>query len=224
MNNNILYLDIGNTFAKWKFKNKYSSNLTSKFDIKKFQKASKVLVSNVSTKEFDYKFSNMQSVHASKNYKGLVNAYKEPKYLGADRWLAMIACYEKKHNSSFLVIDIGTAVTFDIVDKAGVHMGGLIFPGLDKIRSSFSAFNVNTNHELFSLGNNTEDAWSLGTLSLIYNGINQNVQYLQSKNPGLMIYITGGGFHELKDFLNFSYIYEKNLVLDGLELYDNNVG
>jgi len=224
MNNSILYLDIGNTFAKWKFQNKYFSNLTSEFDFNKLQKVSKVLVSNVYSKEIDFLNANIQSVQASKTYKSLINAYKEPKHLGADRWLAMIACYEKKLNTSFLIIDIGTAVTFDLVDKTGVHKGGLIFPGLDRVRSSFLAFHANTNHGLFSLGKNTEDAWSLGTLSLVYNGINQNVQYLQSKNPDLMIYITGGGFYELKDFLNFSYTYEKNLVLDGLELFANNVG
>ena len=42
--------------------------------------------------------------------------------------------------------------------------------------------------------------------------------------PDVDIYLTGGGVYDLEKFLEFSYVYHKNLVLDGLELFANNMG
>ena len=49
--------------------------------------------------------------------------------LGVDRFLAMLAALERFPNSPLLVIDAGSAVTFDVIDAKGMHQGGLIMPG-----------------------------------------------------------------------------------------------
>lgn len=57
---------------------------------------------------------------------GLVNGYARPEQLGADRWAAIVGAWQ---NDAVLVIDAGTAVTADLVDQSGHHLGGWIAPG-----------------------------------------------------------------------------------------------
>jgi type III pantothenate kinase len=54
----------------------------------------------------------------------------EPKSVGADRVLNAIAAHEK-HRGDLLVIDFGTATTFDVVDSEGAYKGGIIAPGIN---------------------------------------------------------------------------------------------
>jgi len=105
-----------------------------------------------------------------------------------------------------------------------LHQGGLIFPGLFKIRNTFEYFPLEKECNIKGVGQSTKEAWSIGTLDLIVNGINQKIHELKQKIPNAKIYITGGGFEDIKNFVNFPYNYHKNLVLDGLELFANNVG
>jgi type III pantothenate kinase len=54
----------------------------------------------------------------------------EPQNVGADRALNVIAAHEK-HDGDLIVIDFGTATTFDVVDAAGAYKGGIIAPGIN---------------------------------------------------------------------------------------------
>ena len=54
----------------------------------------------------------------------------EPQNVGADRALNVIAAHEK-HNGELIVIDFGTATTFDVVDSSGAYKGGIIAPGIN---------------------------------------------------------------------------------------------
>lgn len=54
----------------------------------------------------------------------------EPHNVGADRALNAIAAHEK-HPGDLVVIDFGTATTFDVVDGSGAYKGGIIAPGIN---------------------------------------------------------------------------------------------
>ena len=54
----------------------------------------------------------------------------EPQNVGADRALNAIAAHEK-HPGDLIVIDFGTATTFDVVDSSGAYKGGIIAPGIN---------------------------------------------------------------------------------------------
>jgi len=219
-----VYLDIGNSNTKWKFKETYFELPTSQFKLDKLPKTPKIWLSNVSREFFIDDFSNIFVVESQRKYKSLTNSYKEPKLLGSDRWLAMIASYEKSNKSSFITIDIGSAMTIDVVDSLGNHQGGLIFPGLQKIRQSFDNFPLSDCNNIHILGDSTQEAWTIGTLALVVNSINLKVNQLMSEFIDARIFITGGGFMEVKKLLNFPYVYQKNLVLDGLEFFADNMG
>ena len=219
-----IYLDIGNSFAKWKFEGKFFKKTTSEFSLDKLPKSSKIWVSNVSSNFTCSSNSNISLVKSQKSYKSLTNSYDEPDSLGSDRWLAMIASYEMNLGRGFILVDIGTAVTIDLVDNSGLHLGGVIFPGLYKVRWTFENFSVSSEIKTNKIIQSTEDAWSIGTFDLIVNGINQKIHELKQKTPSANIYFTGGGFEDIRQFVEFPYDYHKNLVLDGLELFADNVG
>jgi len=222
--NSFIYLDIGNSNTKWKYEGKYFDIPTNEFRLDKLPKSSKIWISNVSSSFVIESEPNFSIVESQKRYKSLVNAYEKPNMLGSDRWLAMIASYEKNRKKGFILVDIGTAVTIDLVSNSGLHLGGVIFPGLSKIRETFEDFPVSNEIKIDNISQSTEGGWSIGTMDLIVNGINQKVNDIKISEPDLVIYLTGGGVSDLEKSLDLSYIYYKNLVLDGLELFANNMG
>lgn len=66
---------------------------------------------------------------------GLRIAYDDPARLGVDRFLTMCALWRERR-AGFVVAGAGTALTLDIVDDAGRHLGGYIAPGLHAMRAA----------------------------------------------------------------------------------------
>jgi type III pantothenate kinase len=60
---------------------------------------------------------------------GMQILYDNPKEVGADRIVNAVAAYEK-YRTSLVVIDFGTATTFDCISKEGAYLGGAISPGV----------------------------------------------------------------------------------------------
>jgi type III pantothenate kinase len=60
---------------------------------------------------------------------GMPILYDKPQEVGADRIVNSIAAYERTHATT-IVVDFGTATTFDYVSKKGEYVGGVIAPGL----------------------------------------------------------------------------------------------
>jgi len=216
---NEIFVELGNTNAKWKFKGKYFFLPTKIFEFDKLPVTAKIWASNVSQKFFDSKELNVTFIESQKRYKSLISSYKEPKSLGSDRWFALIASYEKYQRRNLILVDIGTAITIDAINKSGMHLGGVIFPGLEKIRESFNFPFITSHEKIDGVGQSTEEGWTIGTLSVVVNSIIQKVKELEIKLPNSSIIVTGGGYKVVQDFLDFGHIYDKNLVLDGLEFY-----
>jgi len=78
----------------------------------------------------------MQVLRASVSSRcaGVSNGYREYARLGLDRWLAIVAAYHLA-GKACLVLDLGTAVTADLVGSDGKHLGGYICPGLPLMRA-----------------------------------------------------------------------------------------
>ncbi|MDH4565336.1 pantothenate kinase [Pseudomonas sp. BN414] len=65
---------------------------------------------------------------------GVRNGYSEFQRLGLDRWLAVLGAYHIARKPC-LVLDLGTAVTSDLVAGNGEHLGGFICPGMPLMRN-----------------------------------------------------------------------------------------
>ncbi|MGB4401225.1 MAG: type III pantothenate kinase [Daejeonella sp.] len=62
---------------------------------------------------------------------GLINEYKTPETLGLDRLAGVIGARVLFPGKNCLVIDMGTCITYDAIDKKGTYRGGSISPGLN---------------------------------------------------------------------------------------------
>lgn len=60
---------------------------------------------------------------------GMNILYDNPKEVGADRIVNGVAAYEK-YGGPLIVVDLGTAITFDVINKRGDYLGGVISPGI----------------------------------------------------------------------------------------------
>ncbi len=69
---------------------------------------------------------------------GVTIAYERPERLGVDRWLALIAAH-RICRGPVLVIDAGTAITYDLLLGDGRHLGGLIVAGIEMMRAGLMA-------------------------------------------------------------------------------------
>jgi type III pantothenate kinase len=66
---------------------------------------------------------------------GVVNAYRQPETLGSDRWMALVAAHEL-YDRGVCIVDCGTALTIDLLNADGQHLGGVIVPGAHMMQSS----------------------------------------------------------------------------------------
>jgi type III pantothenate kinase len=92
----------------------------------------------------------------------------EPHTLGADRAVNAIAAHDK-HGGDLIVVDFGTATTFDVVDFHGAYKGGIIAPGinlsLDALVSNTAKLPriaIESPHSGSVIGRNTEDQMLIG--------------------------------------------------------------
>jgi len=77
------------------------------------------------------KYFNIKPIVVSPGIKtGMPIHLDNPKELGADRIVNAIAAYER-FRSSVIVVDFGTATTFDVINNEGDYCGGAIYPGIN---------------------------------------------------------------------------------------------
>jgi len=81
---------------------------------------------------------NYLEVSAASNV-GLEILYDKPENVGADRICNAVAGY-KLFGGPLIVVDFGTATTFDIISREGAYSGGLIAPGLESAVNSLHRF------------------------------------------------------------------------------------
>jgi type III pantothenate kinase len=75
-------------------------------------------------------------VRSARKAAGLRNGYRDTWRLGADRWVGAIAAHDLARTRAALVVNVGTALTIDLVDAQGRHRGGAIAPGPDTMIAS----------------------------------------------------------------------------------------
>lgn len=75
------------------------------------------------------RYFNIEALFADWRNAGIKIKYPNPSEIGADRLANAVAAYEK-FKSAVIVVDFGTATTFDYVDPEGAYVGGVIAPGV----------------------------------------------------------------------------------------------
>jgi len=149
------------------------------------------------------------------------NRYQTPETLGKDRVAAIAGAAFLKPGCDVLVIDAGSAITYDFIDKNNVYHGGNIAPGMDIRLRSLHGFTeklplVAPDAKAALLGNDTRSAIASGVLHGIIFEIDGYISSLKIKYPELSTFLTGGSTFYFHTKLKNPIFAEKNLVLIGL--------
>jgi type III pantothenate kinase len=168
--------------------------------------------------------NEIRFVHSEKQAYGIKSAYAQPRRLGVDRWVAMIAAFAEK-KSAAVVVDAGTAVTIDVLDKKGQHLGGQIIPGIRLMTSSLydetadlpqagKSRSIPAGIGMFA--GNTSGAIVNGAVNAICGAIDRAVRILRSEGQRPRIVLTGGDASSILKQLDGNVLHRPNLVLQGL--------
>lgn len=224
----MLLIDIGNTRVKWclfengKLFNHHAivhKDLSPETALEQLPLAKLTWISNVAGQKFldALQKSNVHFAVSCKELAGVKNGYKQPEELGVDRWLALIAAFQTTQ-SAVCVVDLGSAVTLDVIDKNGQHLGGHILAGWPLLSSAFSLslphidFPKTLSGAPRSLSKSTEDGIKSGYLTSM-------IAYLEAMAHLYPMILTGGDAPALLPHLNFPVVHRPHLVLEGLACY-----
>lgn len=149
------------------------------------------------------------------------NLYKKPKQVGQDRLINAYAGL-KLYGKGLIIIDFGTAITFDIVSKKGEYLGGLIFPGVNLCLNSLYKNTallpkVSLKSAKKIIGRNTVESINSGVFHGIAGMCEALIKRLKSQFKGYKIIVTGGNAQTMKMFSRKLGKYQPNLTLLGLK-------
>lgn len=152
----------------------------------------------------------------------ILNGYSTPKTLGLDRMAAAIGAWQLAGKGPVLAIDLGSCITYELVDDLGVYRGGAISPGMKMRAKAMHAFTARL--PLVDLDEKPESPLGDSTLSCLKAGIWFGVEYeligqmtaYQLKFPEIKVYICGGDSQSFDSLAKDHIFVVPNLVLHGL--------
>jgi type III pantothenate kinase len=152
----------------------------------------------------------------------LVNRYRTPDTLGYDRIAAAVGAYTICPETNVLVIDAGTAITYDIVTSEGEFMGGNISPGLEIRFKSLNKYTSRLPHlerpedKPPLVGNSTKEAIQSGIVNGLLFEMDGFIDTIRQEYPQLQVVLTGGDAKYFVGKLKSSIFVDLNLNLIGL--------
>ncbi|MEE9344114.1 MAG: type III pantothenate kinase [Methylococcales bacterium] len=142
--------------------------------------------------------------------------------LGIDRWMALLALRDQFELPA-IVVSCGTAVTADVLTDKGLHIGGVIMPGLTMMREVLhqrtNGLSVASTEPIALIGRDTGQAMASGTRLAICGMIDRVILEAEHQghlNPKLVL--TGGDAQVVANALGRPVLIEPHLVLMGLML------
>tara|TARA_B100000767_G_C19769533_1_gene539260 strand:- start:3170 stop:3898 length:729 start_codon:yes stop_codon:yes gene_type:complete len=229
-----LIIDAGNTTIKVSFfesgqlvYSKYILGLHQEFKnlFEEYPKISSVLICDVRGLDWDF----LRNIFDPKNIYTpssswifpFESKYKTPNTLGIDR-IGLIAGASKIYPfKDVLVIDVGSCITYDLLNKENIYLGGIISPGYNMRYKSLKEFtgklplveNVTIKK---SLGDDTKTSIQTGVFHGIYHEISGQIDYFRYKYDNLIIVLTGGDCHQLSKRLKNPIFVHPNFLVKGL--------
>lgn len=150
------------------------------------------------------------------------NNYGTPTTLGVDRIALAAAAVTKYPNKNSLIIDAGTCITYDFINKKGEYLGGAIAPG---IRLRYKALHdytsklplLKTEEPNSYIGKNTNDSIHSGVVNGFCKEIDGIINQYKNDYSDLTIVLTGGDANFLAEQLKSSIFANPNFLMEGLQ-------
>ncbi|MCK4920483.1 MAG: type III pantothenate kinase [Bacteroidales bacterium] len=149
------------------------------------------------------------------------NNYKSPESLGYDRIANVTAAFTKFPGNNVLVIDVGTAITYDFISSKGEFIGGNISPGAEMRANSLNKYTsnlplVNLHANPYLLSDTTENALISGVVNGILFEIETYISQISELHSNLKVILTGGDINLFDKKLKKHIFVDSNLNLTGL--------
>lgn len=151
----------------------------------------------------------------------VINLYKTPETLGTDRLAAVVGAKVLFPQDNILIIDIGTAVTYDLVDCDNNFIGGNISPGINHRFKALHYFTdklplIDRYGDIPELGYDTETALRAGVIKGIAYEMQSYINEYKLRYTNIEVILTGGHSKFIQTELKNDIFVEPNLVLIGL--------
>jgi type III pantothenate kinase len=171
-----------------------------------------------------------QFVRSTRRAAGVRNGYLETWRLGADRWVAMLGARALHPTRPLCVVDVGTALTIDLMDSLGRHRGGLIVPGptlmVDSLLNDTAGIRVRAGRYVRAsrragalFGRSTRAGLlggsTMACAALIERALTEARRELQARP---LLLLSGGGAAQVAPLLSVPHRRVDGLVLHGLAL------
>lgn len=151
----------------------------------------------------------------------LENLYQTKDTLGKDRIAAAVGAFDLYPDTNLLVIDAGTAITYDIINEKGQFLGGNISPGIEMRFKALHQFTGKLPkveqqefHKLF--GSTTEEAIRAGVQHGVVFEVDRAIDTFKEFYRNLKVIITGGNADYFDKKLKNSFFVNFNLIALGL--------
>lgn len=149
--------------------------------------------------------------------------YDNPKEVGADRIVNAIAAYEI-YGGPLIVVDFGTATTFDVISKEGEYLGGAIAPGIGISTEALymraaKLPRIELGNPKKVIGKNTETSMQAGIIFGFVGQTDGIVTRMKREMGGKVYVVATGGLAEVisKESANIDKV-DPNLTLEGLRI------
>jgi type III pantothenate kinase len=149
------------------------------------------------------------------------NCYKTPETLGKDRIAAAVGGFDLYPATNLLIIDAGTAITYDILNEKHQYLGGNISPGIEmryKALHQFTGKLPLINQKKFDklYGTTTEEAIWAGVQHGVVFEVDKAIETFKEFYTNLKVIITGGDADFFEKKLKNSFFVNFNLIALGL--------
>lgn len=156
----------------------------------------------------------------------ITNNYGTPETLGKDRLAGVVGAYKMFPANDILVIDAGTAITYDLITAGGEYLGGAISPGISMRYKALHTFTdrlplLDYYEDASLIGDDTSTSIHSGVLNGAVAEMEGIIQSYQLVYPGLKIILTGGDHNYFDKRLKIKTFAAPNIVLEGLNLILN---
>jgi len=159
---------------------------------------------------------------------GMPILYENPQEVGADRVVASVAAFDK-YGGPAIIVDFGTATTFDAISKKGEYLGGAIAPGIQIAAEALylktaKLPRIEIKKPKNAIGRTTVTSMQSG-LYFGYIGLISNIikEISQELGGGINIVATGSFASQIHSDLEAIEYLEPLLVLEGLRIvHDRN--
>ncbi|MDD3742995.1 MAG: type III pantothenate kinase [Lentimicrobiaceae bacterium] len=152
----------------------------------------------------------------------LTNEYSTPATLGNDRIAGAVGAAALYPGKDILVVDLGTAITYDFVEKGKIYKGGSISPGISMRFKALNAFTMRLPlltpaHDIPLIGTNTAGAISSGVMNGCLTEVYGTIEAYRKLYPKIIIILTGGDLIYFEKMLKNNIFAHPNLIVWGLK-------